>query len=823
MKEKDRPAAGAHKGIDLIDRLEETQPWRRGLIVFLTLAVILCILMPELIFQNRIFLVPDSKAPLSFASVGRETLESGTYPLWNPYLFCGMPSYPSLAYTPYVYPVSYITHVLHSYMRFPEMTWLLVHYLIAGIGVYLLLRSLEVRAILALLAGAVFMIMPNFVAAGANGHGSQASAIAYMPLAILFARNIFRGYHRIPMTAFLAIILGFQMLRGHVQISYYTFLIIALLFIVESIHLLRRGQRRAIGINLVFAAIAFALAVGIASVLIFPVRGYASLSIRGGDGGGGLDYGYATGWSLHPKEMLTFLFAWSFGFGKKTYWGEMPFTDYPNYIGAVTAFFAVLAVFIVRNRWKWFFIVAAVLSTLISFGRFFPVLYDPMFRLLPFFNKFRVPVMILIVQQLSLVVLMAMGIESLVARHRDGTLPKQLSTDSMKWLTIALAVVFIIVLISGGSIENGVATSPAVAGKVSGEMVPIAADAFAKDLIKTVVMFGAISLAVFLFVAGKLRHGNLMIVLFVVSLVDLLVVDRLVVHPESGWKNDGYRIIRRIEDREDYLKPDPIVDFLKQDSSYFRIFPAPAAPLANWSHSTPPFSDNRYMVFGIFSMGGYHAAKLRNYQDVMDRMFTVFKQGSVPISILNMLNAKYIVSLVPLFRESSYFPTVWQQGRVYIYENRGVLPRVFFVSAYRVLSPDRILHTLGERDFDPSAEVLLEREPAVAPVSAEGSHAEISDYRLNSFTVKAHVEEPCIMVVSEIAYPDWQVSVDGERGEVLTANYCLRAVPLEAGDHEIGFVFASGMLRRSLIVSIIAFAVAAAMPIASRLLAREKE
>jgi hypothetical protein len=221
------------------------------------------------------------------------------------------------------------------------------------------------------------------------------------------------------------------MLRGHVQIAYYTYLLIGLLFIFEAVHALRTGERRTVLVNFGMLAAACIAAIGIAAVLIIPVREYAAFSIRGGGAQGGLDYGYATGWSLHPKEMLTFVFPWAFGFGKATYWGSMPFTDYPNYLGAVTVVFCIIALFLVRERWKWFLVVTACAATLISYGRFFPVLYKPMFELLPFFNKFRVPVMVLITQQLALVVLMGMGIESFLARIKEGTLPSWLNPGTL--------------------------------------------------------------------------------------------------------------------------------------------------------------------------------------------------------------------------------------------------------------------------------------------------------------------------------------------------------------------------------------------------------
>lgn len=212
-------------------------------------------------------------------------------------------------------------------------------------------------------------------------------------------------------------------------------------------------------------------------------------------------------------------------------------------------------------------------------------------------------------------------------------------------------------------------------------------------------------------------------------------------------------------------------------------------------------------------MGGYHAAKLRSYQDVMDVMFEQFNKGGFPLKILNMLNVKYFASKFKLFREGSGFPLTWHEGDDYVYTNTEALPRVFFVDAFRVLPRNEVLARLTANDFDPSREVLLETDPGITPVTKEGSSARIETYNLNAITITAHVAQPCIMVVSEIAYPGWKAEVNGKRKETLTANYCLRALSLSPGDHTIVFTFSSRILKHSLIVSIVTFVLAVAVPL----------
>jgi len=808
---KESPSPAHAPGIGFLERLETGSSLKRALALAAILVVVLCALMGDVVFRNRIFFVPDSQAPMNFAAVGERALRDGTYPLWNPYLFCGMPSYASLSFTPYVYPPAFITYALQQYLRFPEMTWLLFHYLLAGVGVYLLARFLGARSSVSILAGVTFMIMPNFVAIGAYGHGSQASSIAYMPFALLLSWHILRGFRRLTMAALLAIVLGFQMLRGHVQIAYYTYLLIGLLFIFESIYLLRAGQPRAVAKNLAFLAAAVILAAGIAAVLLVPVRQYAAYSIRGGSGSGGLDYGYATNWSLHPKEMLTFVFPWAFGYGAPTYWGEMPFTNYPNYLGIATVAFGLFAFRYARDRRTWFLVAAILFATVLSFGKFLPILYGPMFRWLPYFNKFRVPVMALIVQQLAAVAVMAIGVEEFLKRRDEKRLPRWLEPGRMKWIVAGAAIALFLVVIASGGIRSGVAGNPAIASRISASALDFASSAFAANLMKTVGLVLVVCVVAFFAVSRRVLANTVVLAIAIVAAVDLLMENGNILHPEKGWPG-SQAIIADTSARAELAKPDAVTNFLTADTTLFRLFPVPAAQLGQWGYGSPLFSENRFMSFGIYSLGGYQAAKLKDYQDVMNTMFAAFNEGTYPAAIMNMLNVKYLYSVFPLFREGSSFPLVLQSGNAYVYENPGALPRAFCVGAFRVLPKKDALAALRAADFDPSREVILNEEPSIRPESSAGSSARITDYGLNSISIAAHVEKPCILVVSEIAYPDWHAEVDGADARMLTANYCLRAVPLAPGDHEIRMRFSSRTLRVSLIVSIMSFAAAALIP-----------
>ncbi|HER19765.1 MAG TPA: hypothetical protein ENO14_01825, partial [Chromatiales bacterium] len=346
-KKSPEPPAGARV------RLPDAPLKFELLIAIGVMVLAICVLYPELVFKDAIFFAGDNQAAASFAAVGEKALEAGHYPVWNPFLFAGMPSFASLQYTPFVYPVNAIVGLLHKYLFFPHYTWMLFHTLMIGVGTYLLLRSRGIHYLASIPAGVLMMWMPNLVAVGSHGHGSQACASAYLPFALLLWDRVWRGRGTVVNGTALLIVLGFSMLRAHLQITYYTYALVVLyivFFAVARFIDARRGRvpdfsmlpRRwfdrltaggtrygsgAAGAEAGFAVGVFAvIVIGsllMSAVLYLPVHDYAQYSIRGASAGGGADYEYATSWSLHPAEMLTFLFPYAFGFGSNLYFGHM--------------------------------------------------------------------------------------------------------------------------------------------------------------------------------------------------------------------------------------------------------------------------------------------------------------------------------------------------------------------------------------------------------------------------------------------------------------------------------------------------------------------
>ncbi|HEX6790474.1 MAG TPA: hypothetical protein VF247_04110 [Candidatus Krumholzibacteria bacterium] len=799
----------------------------------------------ELVFEGKVFWAPDSMSAASLAAAGKKLLAEGHYPFWNPYIFGGMPSFGSLSFLPYVYPVNFVLGIFVRYLFFPEYSWLLFHTFLTGVGTFLLLQGRGVRYAAALVAGVLMMWMPNLVAVGANGHGSQACAVAYMPLALFFWDRLWRGKGIVVNATALAIVLGFSMLRGHLQVSYYTYALVGLHALVfgtwrvidwargraDGAPILPERLRRFAGDSPAARAVAdvagawlvlvivVGVSVAMSAVLYLPVSDYAKHSIRGASIEGGLDYSYATMWSLHPKEMLTFLVPHSFGFGKELYLGHMPFTDYPNYLGVIVLGFALVAVIAVRGRWVAFLAITWVIATLVSFGNFFPVLYDPLFKLMPFFDKFRVPVMILIVQQLATIALFGTGLGAVMSSDRA-----RIKKIALRVL-IAANVLFLLALFTQGYWKGGWADTMAPHVRATQDpsqqraVAQMAGEFLARDILQLAVIALHGAIAVFAFARRpRFAAWALAGVILVLGCIDYYRVDHKILHPETFLKHDGYRILRDRTETERFKASDEMIDFLHAQPGEFRVLPVdgPQRDAAEPGENAPIsfqvqgfFSSNRFMVFDIASAGGYHPAKLQDYEEFIGALRFSLEHGRLDLA--SMMNVRYIVSGVRL-GDHPALKAVWV-GRDFdsepraIYENAQAFPRAWIAGEYRVETSDEALVKMANGEVDLRRVAMLDKKPSIEPAAGD-SAASVTVVKADAQhqLYQVALDRPGLLVVSEVYYPDWKATVDGAPAEVLRANHVLRAVALPAGRHEISFHYDSSRVREAAAISITTFA-----------------
>ena len=196
-------------------------------------AVVVAIAFHAVILGGLTFVSPDTTAPLGFVRVGEESLwRHGVYPLWNPYVFTGMPSFASGAYNPLIYPPDWPVALVQKLLPLPDVSWMLLYYFLAGLGTFVLARHWGASTSAAIVGGLAFMITPNIMANGAHGHGSQLVNEGYLPWMLWLTSRLWQKA-RPADAAFLALLVGFQLLRGHVQIAYYAWLMIGLLSAVR--------------------------------------------------------------------------------------------------------------------------------------------------------------------------------------------------------------------------------------------------------------------------------------------------------------------------------------------------------------------------------------------------------------------------------------------------------------------------------------------------------------------------------------------------------------------------------------------------------------
>jgi hypothetical protein len=763
-----------------------TTAWAAGVLALLTV-----LFFHEVALEGRTFVAPDATQPVGFVRMGERSLyQDHVYPLWNPYVFLGMPSFASGAYNPLIYPPDWPLALIAKVLPLPDQTWLLLYYFLGGLFLFLLAREWGARPEGALLGAAAFVFAPNLVAVGSHGHGSQLVDSALMPLVLwLVARWTRRG--GLDNLGWLAIAGGFQMLRGHAQIAFYTWVAVGLYLVVDLIAALVRRPPAGpdppvpFRLKLVRAAAvgaAMALAFGLAGFYNLPLRDYAKYSIRGGGEGGGVGMDYATMWSLSGRELPSVVIPGAVGFGGQTYWGTMPFTDYPNaYVGMITVLLALPALFWPGPA-RAFALSLALLAMGIAFGKHFP-LYGFLYDHLPLFNKFRVPVMVLVLFQLAMALGLAWGWSAVLAEGNGNTAGAKKPGRRVERLMLISGVVLLAVLVVGGLgaeawrrgyLEAVRANRPDLPPQV-GEA---AFRGFISDLVR-VSLLGLVAIgAAWLAVRRKLTPAVASLLVLGLLLVELWPVSAQVMAPVIGPR------VPAVLDQGH----DDVVEFLEKvgPPGSFRVLP------------TVEFQSNRFAGFAVATIGGYHAAKPRLFQDLMDTQLLMNPYW------LRLLNVRYIITPQPV--DDPRFRAVYQ-GSATVIENPDALPRATVVFEYRVApNPRAILDSIAGGRHDAARMTWLLDDPHLELGPADSARAEIVRYRLNDVTVEVETKRPALLRLADLWYPDWVATVDGKPAPIMRADYLLRTVPVPAGRHRVEFRFEPKSVKNGLRLSFVSFA-----------------
>ena len=754
------------------------------------LVVVVAFLFNPVIFGGKTFGSPDSLSPKAVGMALNEVAEEiGEFPQWQPWVFSGMPSAEAFTHISKLY---FPEHLFKLFFL-PGMMIQMLHLIFAGIGCILLLRHLKCSPFAAALGAVGFMVTPYMTTMVVHGHGSQMMTAAYIPWIFWLTVRLWEKPNLWD-TGWLAILMGFQLQRAHAQIAYYTWLLVGAYSLMVLVNgFIQKQKKGELYSGLGLFAVACVMGIGLSLLIYLPAMDYTPFSVRGGGASGGADYNYATGWSFHPKEILTFFIPSAFGFGGQPYWGFMPFTDYPNYMGIIILILAIIGLVSKRELIHYFLIITSALALLISFGRHFSLVYDLFFNLFPYFNKFRVPHMILILLQFNVAILAAFGLDA-VGDLKEKVIPK------WGWVLAGCTSLVLIGMVLGGStLESflrGSFTPPRVQDPRMGQAINnLRWDLWQSDVWMMLFWMGSLLGMTWLWIQRKVNKKIMLSLVVGLAIIDISIVNQKIIQPSRQSGRSSQLMATRAVDR--YFQEDEIIQFFKLDQSDYRIYPV--------GHL---FGESRFAAFQIESIGGYHPAKLRAYNDFLSQT-----GNGASIPVLQMMNAKYLISPEPL-NHPDLIAT--KTGRLkssrgeldaHVYRVKDALPRVWFVKELKAVPENEVFKQTTLQAFNPSQTALVSQD--MTQPSGEPAQITKMDRGIHHTTIHTESEGNQFLVLSEVFYPErWKATLDGNPIETVKVNGILRGVSVPAGQHKISFTYDQSTFSTGKTISFISFALA---------------
>jgi len=743
-----------------------------------TIIAVALLMFHRVIFSGQILTGGDVLAGAAiFEDYAKERIAAGAFPFWNPYIFSGMPFFESMTWNGIVYPSYWIQHFIEAIpgVDLPRLTFIVLHYMLAGIGTFAYLRSRRVGHVGALAGGLAFMLTPHMIGLATIGHGGKVLTGAYIPLILMAAHKVLdTGQRR--WIGLLGLFGGLQFLARHVQVSYYTWLAVGILLVYFAVSAARdkRGWRL-IGNRAAMIVVGGVLAAAVAGILLIPLQSYSLLSTRVSEAGG-MGFDQATMWSFHPEELLTFLVPSAFGLANQTYWGPMPFNQVSHYAGYVALALAFIALATRRTRSVRYLGILAVVCLVLSFGKYVAPLYRVLYAVLPGFSRFRVPALFLLFTQFAIAALAGHGVSAVLGETR---------ARAQNWKVVAAVVagagilVGILVAASRGSLEQS-ATAALLskhAGVAPAALRSIAAQATrmaARDAGILIAFAAAAGVAIFVASTRRLAGWIAALLLIGVLVWDVWLVDGRFMKPEP------------MRPLASYYPETSIVRYLKQQDGYFRIAPLGA-----------DFGSNAWMYHRIQSIGGYHPAKLAVYDALLNTV------GIADLRFLAITNVRYVIG-----PEEELGHPAFRMVAPGVHEFLGVLPRTFLLGEAREVMPgSNVLGEMRTDGFNPAAYALVQGKLPGPVESVEGGTAEIVSYEPERIVIDATAPRPCLLFLSEVYYPHgWKAYVDGEETTIYRTDYAFRSVYLVPGEHTVEFVYDPPSVRSGLIVTLVGLA-----------------
>ena len=757
--------------------------------------------------QGKILYRHDSSAGKGMGHEMTEYRErTGEQTRWTNSVFGGMPTYqmaPSYGSTD---GLKSIVSMYHLWL--PDYVWYIFAYLL---GFYIMLRAFDFRRSLAVLGSVIWAFSSYFLIIIAAGHLWKVFALAYLPPMIGGIVLAYRGKYLWGLIV-TALFTAFEISANHVQMTYYYMFIIFFLvlgFLVDAIRQKRISHfLKASGVCLAAAIIGVAMNIS----NLYHTWEYQKESMRGkselvkknsaNQTDSGLERDYITAWSYGIGETWTLLIPNAKGGASVPmiqnkivqekgdpmyefvyqqlgqYWGEQPGTSGPVYVGAFVMMLFILSLFIVKGTVKWSLLAATILSVLLSWGHNFMPFTDFFIDYMPMYSKFRTVASILVIAEFTIPLLAMLALKRIVDEP-------ELLTRKIKYVYISFALtagIAAVFALGGGAFFDFISTSERQAlsqfpadqlNPLLDNLTSLREQIFAADCWRTFFIIVIGTLQLLFYKAGKLKAEYMVGCVCVLCLIDMWQVDK-------RYLNDSMFVPKSERDAPiEMTETDRQI--LKDKSPDYRVL--------NFSSNT--FNENETSYFHK-SIGGYHAAKLRRYQEVIEahissEMNAAMKaiaeaagdmsavDGNKLFPVINMLNTKYFI--MPL-QGGANAPL----PNPYAYGNAWFVDKVSYVN-----NANEELSALGTTDLRHTAVADKAFSDVLGQSKANDSTATVrlEKYEPNKLEYSVSSKNGGVVVFSEIYYPGWNATVDGVEVPVGRANYILRAISVKPGSHKV--------------------------------------
>lgn len=763
---------------------------RRDLVLLVILFVLPFLCFADVIFGNKTFYAWDlSLTHYPQRVFAAQMLRQGRLASWNPYVLCGFPLLAE-GQIGVLYPLNGL-FVLPIPPHLAFTCFIVVHYSLAGVFTYLLVRSLAVSWTGAFVSALAFALSGYLMAQLINLNIMSGSI--WLPLILCcFLRAVRLRSHA--WAALTGVAMALQILTAQPQVVFYSLL--ALIIYCFFVLAYRRGARRPMAL-LTILLIALAVGGGLAAPQLLPTGQLKRLSLRAE----GLDYETMTSFSLPPYRLIAFLFPNFLGNPVSGYIGLPFFEEHHAYIGLLPLLAAGLAWHRRKEKHVIFFLILAGVSLLLALGNQTPLYL--LLRYVPGFDLFRIPARWLLVVTLALAVLSGYGIDVLLQGDRRlvsffkklivvGLVLAPCSSALFLFKkTILRGINYILATLYDGmsvhvlkALVKGLTTFPHVS---QSNWLARAFPPLLNPLLFFWLLWIGGGLLIYLYLSGKIPSPG-----FRGAVLALVVFDLFLT---------GGTTINAVEDPSYWQARDSTL-FLKENVGLHRIY-----PLETGRHPPLTLGHNFPTLYGIQSVGGSSSLNLQRHDDFM----TALRETKNP-RLLNLAGVKYVLTegREPEQGEGN-LRLAYRDENIHIYENLDVLPRAFVVYRGEVTGADEALSRLGRADFDPSTTIILEDQEALAAVEETRflrrnliSNVRIVEYNPHRVVIEAELERSGLLLLSDTCYPGWGAYVDGERQRIYCADYLFRAVPLSAGRHTVEFIFTPLSFKIGLGLSFIA-------------------